>query len=150
MLPNLTRSGLTTKVPNCEDDVLVLLRLAAYDFVARFISKSKRSKLGKSVQLLHIETHGRQRSHLHSQLQPIPWCLEIQNHVQSVQQISGFHRVVVLPAESCKRQVGDVQAKMLTNKRNRAHKRRDTVQANHDDAHLALSNEVPSKPRKSK
>ena len=110
-------------------------------------SKSKRSKLRhrKSVQLLHIETHGRQRSHLYSQLQPIPWCLEIiQNHVQSVQQISGFHRVVVLPAESCKRQVGDVQAKMLTNKRNRAHKTRSTVQANHDDAHLALSNEVPS------
>lgn len=74
----------------------------------------------------------------------------IQNHVQSVQQISGFHRVVVLPAESCKRQVGDVQAKMLTNKRNRAHKTRSTVQANHDDAHLALSNEVPRKTSKSK
>ena len=40
MLPNLTRSGLTTKVPNCEDDVLVLLRLAAYDFVARFHLKN--------------------------------------------------------------------------------------------------------------
>lgn len=52
-------------------------------------SKSKRSKLRheKSVQLLHIETHGRQRSHLYSQLQPIPWCLEIMQNLMFMSKV---------------------------------------------------------------